>query len=439
MRAFFLIILLLFGVAPVEARTLNVGWVTQVASVRLDTLLSYRNLAEGKKLQLLPVAFSSFQAHNGSLGGCTTNGSDGFAGAPIGTPQFPNALIVYSFPPSWCVAGVGYAVGIPTGTSLSDPCPGTCTGTSNLAAALQSAGCTYPNPPNHVIVCSTASQTIQAWDFSLEGGWTLEVAAANVTVKNNNCSVGANARPCLFLDGSITSGTTTVINNVMNGNGIAQNPAGGLQQGGGPGGTPCGTVIIEYNLIENYYEQGLNLGVCASNLTTNITVNFNVFYRGGYGSVVGQHGDMAQVFSSNAGTPKLATLNMNYNLVLFDDPGTNWSSQGFSASASAGNTLEFDSEVISNNTILLTQAYLTTGGVCPCRNINDAVLFDTSWLNGTATTSNNYIDDNGISSGGWLTIGTPGGGPFSGTVTGSGNTNIKTGATCAVTGNVCPP
>ena len=48
----------------------------------------------------------------------TTGGyNDGYSKAPAGTPQFPNLLTVYAVRPPWRVAGVHYAVGIPTGTS----------------------------------------------------------------------------------------------------------------------------------------------------------------------------------------------------------------------------------------------------------------------------------------------------------------------------------
>lgn len=43
---------------------------------------------------------------------CTTNGEDGFSEAPSGTAQFVSLLNSYRIRPSWCVAGVDYAVGI---------------------------------------------------------------------------------------------------------------------------------------------------------------------------------------------------------------------------------------------------------------------------------------------------------------------------------------
>lgn len=371
--------------------------------------------------------------------GCTTNGSDGFSGAPVATIQFPTLFsgnAAYTSPPTFCVPGVGYAVGIPSATVLADPVPSG----NTPAAGLTAVGCTYPNPPNHVLQCSTASQTIQGWDFSLHGGWTVLLAATNLTLQNNNFVVGANARPPIFLDNSITSGTTTIKNNFIDGAKLSPNPAGGMIQGSG-GGTSCGNVVIEYNFITNYYDQAIQIGACSSFTTTNVTINFNVFYRGGYGSPSGAHGDMIQLVSSTVGAPVVTAFDASYNLLLFDDPATNWSSQGFSIPNSGGNTLRVLGETIIGNVFLLPQTYLTTGGVCPCRNINDAVLIDQSWMSGTATVNNNYVDPNGIGPGGWYTNGgNPGGGGFSGSVSGSGNKNIRTGAACTVGGTAsCPP
>ena len=46
---------------------------------------------------------------------------DGSANAPAGAPQLPSLLNGYAVRPPWEVAGVDYAVGVPTGTTLKDP------------------------------------------------------------------------------------------------------------------------------------------------------------------------------------------------------------------------------------------------------------------------------------------------------------------------------
>ena len=66
-------------------------------------------------------AFVGIQAHGGgtSLPTCTTNGNDGQTAAPPGTGQFSTLLAGYATSPKWCVAGVGYAVGITSNATNS--------------------------------------------------------------------------------------------------------------------------------------------------------------------------------------------------------------------------------------------------------------------------------------------------------------------------------
>src|SRR5208337_722431 len=46
---------------------------------------------------------------------------DGATGAPAGAPQLPTILSGYKVRPPWQVAGVDYAAGVPSGTTLKDP------------------------------------------------------------------------------------------------------------------------------------------------------------------------------------------------------------------------------------------------------------------------------------------------------------------------------
>ena len=80
------------------------------------------------------------------------------AQAPAKLAQFPNLLRDYSVRPSWMVAGVDYAVGIPAGTAL--------TGWETLSGP----GITV-NLANHsVTVYRTSNVTISDVDFSRDGG-----------------------------------------------------------------------------------------------------------------------------------------------------------------------------------------------------------------------------------------------------------------------------
>ena len=66
------------------------------------------------------------------------NLGDGSANGPAGTPQMSTLLSGYAVRPSWNVAGVDYAVGVPAGTVLKDP-----NTILNMAAGV-SANTSYP-------------------------------------------------------------------------------------------------------------------------------------------------------------------------------------------------------------------------------------------------------------------------------------------------------
>lgn len=349
---------------------------------------------------------------------CISDGRDGLAGAPTASVQYPMILERYKTRPRWCVAGVGYAVGIPAAQKLSDPFP-----SGSLASGIISAGGTYPNPPNHVLVFSANAATIEGWDFSLDGGWTVVLQADNLTLQNNNFKVGANLRPPVFVDANALN--PTIKNNVIDGNAANINPAGGLIQGSN-GGTGCGTVTIQYNWIKNAYYQHMQLGACGNGAQTDHVIKYNVLEMAGYGSPFGAHGDVIQEVSSNSGNPVLHSLTVDYNLVLQNDPAIGWATQGFSIPYSGGNTLTFGTIDASEN------VFLVPNSARPKRNINYAILIDVSWLNGVATINNNYIDPAGVL-GNWIIHNAITRGHLSkGIVSGSGNLNMLSGAECSI-------
>jgi hypothetical protein len=70
------------------------------------------------------------------------------------------------------VAGVGYAVAYPSGTALRAP------------SALSMPGVVL-NASAQTITISASNVTLDSYDFSVNGGWTVNiVAAANVSIKN---------------------------------------------------------------------------------------------------------------------------------------------------------------------------------------------------------------------------------------------------------------
>ena len=90
----------------------------------------------------------------------STGYTDGSANAPVGNPQLPNLLSSYSVRPAWQVAGVDYAVGVPTNMTLKDP-----TVAANLPAGVSI------DAANHVVDITANNVTLNGFDFSLHGGW----------------------------------------------------------------------------------------------------------------------------------------------------------------------------------------------------------------------------------------------------------------------------
>ena len=87
---------------------------------------------------------------------------DGSAGAPAGTPELPNLLNGYASIPQWEVAGVDYAVGVPTGTALKDP------------STISMAGVSV-NTTTRVVDITGSNITLNGYDFSLHGGYVIYI------------------------------------------------------------------------------------------------------------------------------------------------------------------------------------------------------------------------------------------------------------------------
>src|SRR5664280_2428907 len=108
---------------------------------------------------------ASSETKNGSppaIGSCPKGSDykDGCSGASAGVPAFPSLLSGYTAQPPWNVAGVHYAVGVPSLIPLKDP----------TTAALPS-GCSL----NGTTVTCSGTVTLDGYDFSLHNGTTLSI------------------------------------------------------------------------------------------------------------------------------------------------------------------------------------------------------------------------------------------------------------------------
>jgi hypothetical protein len=130
--------------------------------------------------------------------------NDGSANAPAGAPELPNLLKGYAARPSWMVAGVDYSVGVPQGLALKNP-------TSISMAGVQ------VDAANHTINITGSNVTLNGYDFSLNGGWQINIAsgASNTTVENSNFKVGSNELVPITTDNN--AGNLTVLNNTFDG------------------------------------------------------------------------------------------------------------------------------------------------------------------------------------------------------------------------------
>ena len=334
------------------------------------------------------------------------NLGDGSANAPIATPQFSNLLNGYAAIPSWNVAGVNYAVGIPSGTVLKDPTTGALpTGVTRDVA-------------NHTFTITGNNVILSGWDFSLEGGWQVQVTGNNDTIENNNFKIGANALDPINTGGK-TINSVTIKNNVIDGSGIKPSLNVALIWL-----LDSGTSTIEYNLIENAYTTAIQespSGSTGSATNAGQIIQYNVIANTGLGySIDGSHGDLVQDFGiATSGTQVFDNIQINYNTLIENNPQS--AGQGLSIVSAAGNQNTYAlQESVQNNTVVLS--------VAPGNIAYGAGIIDTTWLNGTAVFANNYVDPTGALFG-WSFVGKYNStdGPYSGTVTTFNNINMLTG------------
>jgi hypothetical protein len=246
---------------------------------------------------------------------------------------------------------------------------------------------------------------VSGWDFSLEGGWTVQVNGDNATIASSNFKAGANLRPFIFTG---SPSALTIVNNVFDGAGVNLNPATGLLYLGA-----SGTTTIAYNWIKNAYYQFIQSSAGASGTSTQL-VEYNVFENAGLGSPQGAHGDWIQDFSATPGIAPWQDVEVTFNTFIQNDPAA--ATQGLSIPGSAGNTQTFLNITMSSNTAVMKT------------NVNYAFIVDTTWLNGTGSLRDNYVDPTGVV-GSWAFVGNYGAnGPYSGTVSKSGNINMLDGS-----------
>jgi hypothetical protein len=329
------------------------------------------------------------------------NSKDGSANAPANTPQMPILLEGYATRPPWNVAGVDYAVGYPSGTTLNAP------------STIHMAGVVVDNL-NHVVRVIGNNVTLSGYDFSLGGGWGVSVnGGIGVTIQNSRFVVGRNGHTLIYI--SPNASNVTVQNNWMDGGGTSTQIL--------VGANGAGTTTIQYNLIQNAWGQNLVMSSYVGG--ENWIVQYNVIANAGLGFNSGAHGDWIQTY--NMPGKDTNSFEVRFNTFVQNVPISGGRTQGISAfSANSGPTAGcVQTESFNNNTIIATNgAY-----------VNYGIIVDTTRVIGSATIQNNYFDTTNIGSrngggGNWEFVGDYNagkGGPYHGTVTQSNNVNMVAG------------
>src|SRR5437588_1245279 len=133
--------------------------------------------------------------------------ADGLANAPASTPQMSTLLNDYAVRPTWNVAGVDYAVGYASGTTLKNP------------STISMAGVSVDSV-NHTINVTGSNVTLDGYDFSLNGGWFVSVNSGNNDIiENSKFVVGSNGGGIYVAP---NASNVTIQYNVIDGGGSSQ-------------------------------------------------------------------------------------------------------------------------------------------------------------------------------------------------------------------------
>lgn len=287
---------------------------------------------------------------------------DGRLNAPVGTPQFPNILSGYAKRPAWLVSSVDYSVGIPAGTTLNAP------------STLSGIGLSVNTSTHIVTVTGSSPAPIVGIDFSLNGGWKVQLSGCDGAVlKNCNFAIGANGLAMISGDVAGTN-NTTITNCVIDGGGLNDdtNNANVYLQG---------NVTGTYNLIKNAAQDSWDCTGSGATLQT-VTLKYNVFYNSGV-NALDTHNDWIQL---GGGT---YTVDIEFN--LFYQIGNGTGTQGIMPEITNGNGSSIvGANVIKNNTIIA----LTNAKV----NFEIAAKV-TNGVGGSFFIDSNYIDSTGVISG----------------------------------------
>jgi hypothetical protein len=281
--------------------------------------------------------------------------NDGSAQAPKGIPLLPTLLNGYAIRPPWIVAGVDYAVGVPSGTKLKDP--------ETIAMVGVSV-----NSNTHTIRITTGDVTLDGYDFGLAGGWGIYIqdGATDTVIQNSHFLVGANN--VVPINAGVGVGNLAVRCNAFDGGGRRSDDVWALVNYNG-----SGTFTAQYNSFLNATSDAIDFNAG----TMRTIVEYNVFEN--LGTNPGSHPDSVQYVGVNASNSVIA-----FNTIYQPNPS---GMQGIQLAAQNGSILANTS--ITNNVIVAKKSASQT------MSYSIAIQQGSGNTINGVTVNDNYIDFSG--------------------------------------------
>lgn len=204
---------------------------------------------------------------------------------PTGTPQYPNLLSNYRYRPTFRVAGVDYAVGVPAGVTLKSP------------STISMAGVNV-NATNRSITITGANVTLDGYDFY---NWSVYTTAANTRILRSRFNgTNLSGTQQASVAGSQSSSNLYIGYCSIDGL-VGGGRAAFLVEMQGPG------LTVEYSWLKNSNADLIGRhGVSGGD----IRIEHNLMEQAGMGGA-GTHGDYLQVYG-----PSINGTYINYNTAI---------------------------------------------------------------------------------------------------------------------------
>ena len=250
--------------------------------------------------------------------------ADGCAEAVAAQTIMPTILNGYAKRAPWDVAGVDYAVGLPTGVVLSPP------------TSISMAGVTV-NSTAHTVTITGNNVTLTAIDYSPNNGWELIINGTNDVVTDSKFVAGSNqGSNGTVLNISSSAVGVTLLNNDVSGGDLAVT----AEVGATVMVNNSGTNTIKYN---NFHDSGGDMIDFSFGPQVDI-VEFNLFSAIGVNTA---HADTLQWTNSQISNSPIV-FNTVYINVAQPAPGN-----GALTLTSYGPSATMTTTTVSNNTIAM--------------------------------------------------------------------------------------